>query len=169
MDATFRSPFNFNFVRFFFETAAITGRKLDSGQQERRDSEVRFMYHCDRVLVAMKLETSLSRRSIMKNYSFEQKRHVTKSGNGALLNLEPFRSLKFAIDQWQVDLQREPAVELITGNDLCDGAVEILPGWIRHFLSVQLQRSKAGELLANGSVPSPGPGQEGVSHFGHRI
>ena len=71
VDATFRSARNFNFVKFLFEPAAVTGRKLDPGQLNRRNSKVRFVFDCDWIFAAVKLEASLSWRSVMENNRFE--------------------------------------------------------------------------------------------------
>ena len=93
----------------------------------------------------------------MEENCFKQKRHIAEAGDRALLNLESLRSFKLAINQRNVDLQGEPAGDLITGDELSDGTVLILTGRIWNFDSIILKSPKPSELLANGPKPSSFP------------
>ena len=96
----------------------------------------------------------------MINNRFQQKGHITQTGNRASLNLKSLGSFKVAINKRNVDLQGEPAGDLITGDELSDGTVQVLPGWIWNFGSTILKGPKVGELVANGSKPSSFPPRE---------
>src|SRR5882724_5107643 len=70
VDGALGSARDFDFLRFFLKPAAVTGWEFNSGKQNGRDCEIRFVLNRDRIL-ALKLKTSSSRRSVMKGNSFQ--------------------------------------------------------------------------------------------------
>ena len=58
-----------NLVKFFFEPAAVAGRKFLSGEQDRRDREVWLMLDRNRIF-AFKFECASRRRGVMKRDRF---------------------------------------------------------------------------------------------------
>jgi len=152
---------NLDFVKFFLEPAAVTGWKFDSGQQNRRRREVRLMLDRNGIF-ALEFKASPRRRRVMKKHRFQQKGHISQTGNCAAINLKTFRPFEFAINQRDIELKSEAAVDLVTGHNLRDRTVFILSGRICDFVSIHLNGRKTGELLADRRVPSGQPGKKWV-------
>jgi hypothetical protein len=94
---------------------------------------------------------------VVEENSLQQKRNIAQTGNRALLNLKPLWSLELAVDQRNIDLQREAFVDLITADELRDRTVQVLAGRIWNFVSIILKRSKPSELLAYRAIPASSP------------
>src|SRR5438270_5372584 len=70
MNPARRSARNFHVVKFFLQSAGVTGRKLDSAQENRRKREIGFVFDRDRIF-AFKFKGPARRRSVMEQHAFE--------------------------------------------------------------------------------------------------
>src|SRR5712691_2136049 len=70
---------------------------------------------------------------------------------------KPSGRLNSRLDQRRVELERETVIDGVAGDQLCDGAVLVLAGRIRNFVSVHQHGSKVSELLRDCAVKSAPP------------
>ena len=129
VNTAFRRARNVDFVEFFLNAAAVAGRKFCARDQYHRRGKVRIAFDRDRILSA-NFERPSRPGGVMKHYRFEQKRNIAEAGFRSAIDGETFRPFELAVDERNVDLEREAAVNLVTGDELSDRTVLVLPGWI---------------------------------------
>jgi hypothetical protein len=102
---------------------------------------------------------------MVKKNGFQQERYVAETGLGAAINRKTLWSFKLPINQRNVELQREPIVQAVAGDELSDRAIFILTGRVRDLAAVDLNGSEMGELLAHGRIPALGPWKQRRRRF----
>src|SRR5438128_12532565 len=85
---------------------------------------------------------------------FSARSTYRKPSHGAAIDGEPFRPFEFAIGQRGVKLERETVVDGVAADQLGDGAVLVLTGRSRNFVSIQQRSCKVRDLLSDRAIKS---------------
>src|SRR5438270_7129234 len=127
VDAAEGGAGDLGFIEFLFDSSIIAGGEFHASEHTPTEGEMLL-------LVAEGLEMA-------------DQGEIAETRFGAVIDGETLRPLEGTRDERHVQLQAEPFIQIVAGEDLGDGAVQVLAGWIAHFLAVHLDSAKVSELL----------------------
>jgi hypothetical protein len=135
MDSARRSAGNIDFVKFLLQPAGIAGWKFQSAQERGGKSKVGLVLDRDRVL-ALHIKRASGGRGIMKHNALEQNRNVANPGLVSSIDRKSFRPFEFTINDRKIKLESETIIDAVTGNQLRNRAVFLLPGRVRYLPTI---------------------------------
>ena len=86
-----------------------------------------------------------------------QQRYVAQAADAATVGAEPFGPLELAVDEGGVHLDADAVVEVVSGDELGDGALLVLVGDVGNLVAAEFRRAEERVLLGGREVKTAEP------------